>query len=60
MVSRLVLSVKPYGFASSPKGGAKGLTVTLLASPFGRAGCDQREQTERVSKGKKSIPLRET
>ena len=33
MVSRLALSVKPYGFASSPKGGAKGLTVTPTAAP---------------------------
>lgn len=48
MVSRLALSVKPYGFASSPKGGAKGLTVTLLASPFGRGGREQRERTERA------------
>ena len=42
MVSRLALSVKPYGFASSPKGGAKGLTVTLLASPFGRGAVNLR------------------
>ena len=48
MVSRLALSVEPYGFASSPKGGAKSLTVTLLASPFGRGGREQRERTERA------------
>ena len=34
--------------ASSPEGGAKGMTGALLASPSGRGGCDQREQTERA------------
>ena len=34
--------------AGSPKGRAKGMTGALLASPSGRGGCDQREQTERV------------
>ena len=28
--------------------GTKGILGVLLASPFGRGGCDQREQTERV------------
>ena len=31
-----------------PKGGAKGMTGALLASLFGRGGCDHREQTERA------------
>ena len=34
--------------ASSPEGRAKGVTGVLLASPFGRGGCDHREQTERA------------
>ena len=33
---------------SSPKGGAKTVEGAFLASPFGRGGCDQREQTERA------------
>ena len=37
MVSRLALSVKPYGFASSPKGGAKKRYGQALGSPFGGA-----------------------
>ena len=37
MVSRLALSVKPYGFASSPKGGAKKRSGCALGSPVGRA-----------------------
>ena len=28
--------------------GTKGIMGVLLASPFGRGGCDQREQTERA------------
>ena len=33
---------------SSPKGGAKTVEGAFLASPFGRGGCDHREQTERA------------
>ena len=43
---------------SSPKGGAKTVEGAFLASPFGRGGCDQREQTERAQSActrKKSI-----
>ena len=34
--------------ASSPEGRAKAVEGALLASLFGRGGCDQREQTERA------------
>ena len=54
--SVLALSVKSYGFASSPKGRAFGsprrLHLFAKASPFGRGGCDQREQTERARTSK--------
>ena len=40
---------------SSPKGGAKTVEGAFLASPFGRGGCDQREQTESACTRKKSI-----
>ena len=43
---------KPVGFASSPKGRALGsprkLPLFAKASPLGRGGCEQREQTERA------------
>ena len=43
---------KPIGFASSPKVGALGsprkVHLFAKASPFGRGGCEQSEQTERA------------
>ena len=56
-VNGLALSVKSYGFASSPKVGALGsprkVHLFAKASPFGRGGCEQSEQTERA----RTLPL---